>query len=255
MTTALITGATAGIGREFARQMARAHINLTLVARDRDRLQTLADELTAHYGITAGILPADLATSEGRAAVCKHLGASDDAIDILVNNAGFGLGQNFVDGDIARENEGLDVMVRAVMELSHAGARAMRSRGRGTIINVASITSLTAQGTYSAHKAWVRTFTEGLAEELRGTGVSATVVCPGLTRTEFHERSGVDAQQWPDIAFTSASQVVSDAIEGAKLGRVIVTPSLKYRAVAAVLRATPRFIVRRVAGPGRSGRA
>lgn len=255
MTTALITGATSGIGREFARQMARAHINLALVARNRDRLQALADELATHYGISVRILSEDLATSEGRMAVCEHLTSADHGIDILVNNAGFGLGQDFVDGDIARENAGLDVMVRAVMELSHAGARAMRSRGHGAIINVASITSLTAQGTYSAHKAWVRTFTEGLAEELRGTGVSATVVCPGLTRTEFHERSGVDPQQWPGIAFTSASQVAADAIEGAKLGRVIVTPSLKYRVVAAVLRVTPRFIVRRIAGPGRSGRA
>ena len=167
-----------------------------------------------------------------------------------MNNAGFGLGQAFVGGDVDRERRALEVMVGAVMELSHAALPGMVERGHGAVLNIASLASLTAMGTYAAHKAWVRTFTEGLATELKGTGVSATVVCPGLTRTEFHERAGMDEMAWPGVVWLRAEDVARAALDAVRRGRVICTPSVRYRTANAVLRIAPRWFVRRVAGHG-----
>ena len=171
-------------------------------------------------------------------------------IDLLVNNAGFAVGQSFIGGDLGQERRALAVMVSAVMELTHAALPGMVARGHGAILNVSSVTALTAMGTYAAHKAWVRTFTEGLVSELRGTGVTATVVNPGLTRTEFHERAGMDETAWPDLAWLRAEDVASAALDAVRRGQVICTPSVRYRAANAALRAAPRWFVRRVAGHG-----
>ena len=145
-------------------------------------------------------------------------------------------------------------MVRAVMITCHAAAQVMKGRGSGAIINVSSLTSLTTQGTYSAHKAWVRTFTEGLAAELQGSGVHVTVVCPGLVHSEFHKRAGVDAGQWSDFVFATPANVVDASLKACKRGQIIVTPTALYKAAAAALRLSPRKLVRYVAGPARSGR-
>lgn len=254
MSRALITGASAGLGREFARTLAAEGNDVVLVARSADRLEQLAAEL-APTGVDIEVLPADLGDETDLERVASRVRATDDPVTLLVNNAGFGLGQDFVGGTLERELEGLNVMVRAVLVLCHAAAPAMRGRGFGSIINVSSMTALTAQGTYSAHKAWVRTFTEGLAAELAGTGVSATVVTPGLIRTEFHERSEVDASQWPDVVFAQPRQVVNEALEAARRGRVIVTPTPLYKAAAALAKFAPRALIRKVAGPDLSGRA
>ena len=171
-------------------------------------------------------------------------------IDLLINNAGFAVGQAFVGGDPAQEKRALAVMVSAVMELTHAVLPGMVARGHGAVLNISSVTALTAMGTYAAHKAWVRTFTEGLVSELRGTGVTATVVNPGLTRTEFHERAGMDETAWPDAAWLRAEDVARAALEAVRRGQVICTPSARYRTVNAALRLAPRWLVRRVAGRG-----
>ncbi|PIN51339.1 short-chain dehydrogenase [Trueperella pyogenes] len=254
MTRALITGASAGLGREFARQLAATGHDLVLVARSTARLTALADSLHTTFGINAEVLPADLGNYDAVRTVAGRLASASSPVSLLVNNAGFGLGQDFVGGSLERELAGLDVMVRAVLVLSHAAAGAMKERGRGAIINVSSMTALTAQGTYSAHKAWVRTFTEGLAAELVGTGVTATAVCPGLIRTEFHERSHVDASQWPDVVFAEPADVVGAALDAARRGRVIVTPTAMYKTAAGIMKLMPRALVRKVAGPGLSGR-
>ena len=136
------------------------------------------------------------------------------------------------------------------MELTHAALPGMVARGHGAILNISSVTALTAMGTYAAHKAWVRTFTEGLVSELRGTGVTATVVNPGLTRTEFHERAGMDETAWPDVVWLRAEDVARAALDAVRRGRVICTPSVRYRTANAVLRIAPRWFVRRVAGHG-----
>ena len=174
-------------------------------------------------------------------------------IDLLVNNAGFAVGQDFVSGSIEQERRALAVMVGAVMELTHAAVPGMVARGHGAVLNVASVTALTAMGTYAAHKAWVRTFTEGLASELRGTGVTATVLNPGLTHTEFHARAAMDESAWPAFVWLQADDVARQALDAVRRGQVICTPSLRYQIANAALRASPRWLVRRVTGRASSG--
>ena len=144
-------------------------------------------------------------------------------------------------------------MVRAVMVASHAAAGAMVERGRGAILNVSSMTAHTAMGTYAAHKAWVLRFTEGLASELAGTGVTATALCPGLVHTGFHAAAGIDETQWKAPLWLDAERVAVDGLAAVRRGQVICTPSLRYRSANAVLRLAPRWFVRRVVGPERSG--
>lgn len=254
MGRALVTGASSGLGRAFVEELAGSGHDVVLVARDRARLEALAAAVRGRFGVRAEVLVADLSVDDDVALVSRRLADEVEPVTLLVNNAGFGLGQDFVAGSLDRELFGLDVMVRAVLVLSHAAARAMQARGRGAIINVASMTSLTAQGTYSAHKAWVRTFSEGLAVELAGSGVTVTVVNPGLIRTEFHERSHVDSSQWPSVVFASPERVARDALAAARGGRVEVTPTVIYKAASVALRHAPRWLVRRFAGPGLSGR-
>jgi len=244
MGTALVTGASAGLGLEFAWQLATAHHDLVLVARDEERLTRLARQLEAAAGVRAEVLVADLADRAQVDGVADRLRSDEDPVGLLVNNAGFGLAQRFVGGDLAREEQALDVMVRAVMVLSHAAAGAMVARGRGAILNVGSMAALLASGTYSAHKAWVRSFTEGLAVELKGTGVTATVVNPGWVHTEFHARGDIDTSAYPGFAWLDAQDVVADALAAVRRGSVLTTPSLRYRTAAGLVRVAPRSAVR-----------
>ncbi|GII98554.1 hypothetical protein CLV28_0879 [Sediminihabitans luteus] len=256
MGTALITGASAGLGLEFAWQLATARHDLVLVARDEARLDLLAGQLRAAAGVHVEVLPADLSVPDDVARVASRLAVSapeERPVGLLVNNAGYGQRQRFVTGDLDRELAALDVMVRAVLELSRAAAEQMVGRGRGAILNVASVAALMAGGTYSAHKAWVRTFTEGLAVELTGTGVTATALCPGFVHTEFHERAEMRVDGYPEIAWLSADAVVARALADVRRGVVISTPSLRYTLASGLLRALPRRAVRALEG-GRRGR-
>lgn len=248
--TALITGASAGLGEEFAWQLAAAGHDLVIVARREERLAQLAHDIEQAAGVKVEVLAADLATADGRAKVVGRITDRQSApIGLLINNAGFGLGQPFISGDIERENQAIEVMIRAVMELSHAAANEMVTRGRGAILNVASMVSQTAMGTYAAAKAWVRTFTEALAGELRGTGVTATAVSPGLVRTEFHSSSGMKEEAWPEIGWLDAEDVVADALAAVRRGAVLTTPSLRYKAVQGIIKLAPRAAVRALGGP------
>lgn len=247
MATALITGASAGLGRELAVQLSRAGHDLVLVARDRRRLGDLAEQLRTEHRVQVEVLPADLADRDAVERVAERVRSSEPSpVSLLVNNAGYGLGERFTRSDLAQEEAALAVMVRAVLVLTRAATDAMLPRRRGAILNVASVAGLMASGTYSAHKAWVRTFTEGLARTLHGTGVTATVVNPGLTRTEFHERAGWGAGEFPDLAWLSAERVVADALAAVRRGAVEVTPSVRYRIGSAILRHAPRPLVRAI---------
>ena len=279
MGTALVTGATSGLGEEFCWQLAAGGHDLVLVARREQVLEALADKLRNVAGVGAQVIATDLSTPEGVAAVSRRLdvggqdgpcgtdgdpggargtegacrgtrgsaGGTGDGperpVDLLVNNAGFGLGRAFVDNSVANEERGLDVMVRAVMVLSHHAARSMRSRGRGAVLNIGSVASRTGGGTYSAHKAWVVAFTEGLSEELAGTGVSATVVCPGPVATSFFANAGIDLGG--RLAVATPERVVADALQAVRAGRVQTTPTLTYKAAMAAMKVAPRALVLR----------
>lgn len=255
MGTALVTGASSGLGLEFAWQLAAARHNLVLVARRAPELEAIAEDLRQAAAVRVEVLPADLADPDGLDAVAARLRSAQSPVGLLVNNAGFGLGQGFVGGELLREELALDVLVRAVLVLSHAAAPAMVARGHGAILNVSSVAADTAMGTYAAHKVWVRSFTEALAAELRTTPVTATALMPGLVRTNFHAASGLDAEVWPGFGWLRAEDVVAAALTAVRRGDVLVTPSLMYKAATAVLRLAPRWLVRSTTGPGLSARA
>ncbi len=243
--TACITGATAGIGLAFAEELAAEGSDLVVVARDDARLGALADRLTAEHGITVEVLRADLATDAGCTAVMDRLADESNPIDVLVNNAGFGVNQAFVAGSLADEERLLDVLVRATLRLTHAVLPGMVQRGRGTVINVSSVAGWVPIGTYSAAKSWVTVFTESLGSELSGTGVTATAVCPGFTRTEFHERADMDVAAFPEWAWLDARRVARDGLRAARAGRSVSVPSTRYSALALAVQLTPRPLLRR----------
>lgn len=254
MATALITGASSGLGLEFAWQLASQRHDVVLVARNEERLNSLADQLRSVAGVNVEVLPADLSVRADVERVAERMRSDDRPVGLLVNNAGYAVHSRFLKSDISEQEESLAVMVNTVMVLSQVAANHMVERGRGAILNVSSVAALTASGTYSAHKAWVRTFTEGLAVELKGTGVTATALCPGFVHTEFHERAGIDYSGFPDIAWLNADQVVTTALADVRRGAVISTPSLRYQVATGLLRSLPRAAVRALQSGGKAGR-
>lgn len=244
MTTALITGGTSGIGAEFARSYARRGYDLVLVARDAARLEASAVELRSLGAPSVEVISADLADRAQVDLVARRIEDADAPIDILVNNAGFGLHIKLATTEVHRLDTAFDVMCRAVLVLSGAAARAMRARGSGRIINIASTAAYITTGAYSAIKVWVLNYTEGLANELRGSGVSVTAVCPGWVRTEFHQRAGINARSIPGFLWVDAPSTVESAIRASERGRVIVVPSVRYSLLMGILRLLPRRSVR-----------
>ena len=198
--TALVTGSTSGIGAEFAERLAARGFDLVLVARDVARLDQQAADLRHRYGGTVQVLPADLADREQCARVERRLDDASQPVAMLVNNAGFGTGRRFVRNTIEAEERQLDVLVRAVLRLTHAAVPGMVARGAGRIVNVSSVSAFVPAGTYNAAKAWVSIFTEALASELAGTGVPRRRCCPGFVHTEFHQRGGMDVSAHPGLA-------------------------------------------------------
>lgn len=245
MGYALITGASSGLGEEYAWQLARAGHNLVLVARRQAVLEELADRIRIECGVIVEVLATDLSQFDGVRVVQERLEV-EPAIGLLVNNAGYGLGASFVDNSLEDEENGLTVMVRAVMALSYSAARAMRERGRGAILNVSSVASETGAGTYSAHKAWVKAFTEGLALELEGTGVTATCVMPGPVKTSFFENAGITFHNLPDWVWANAPQVVRESLAAVRRGQVLITPHPVAKVAMAAMRLAPRWVTRAV---------
>jgi short-subunit dehydrogenase len=240
--TALVTGASAGIGREFAVQLAGRGHDLVLVARDTGRLEELAGVLR-RGGADVEVLTADLSDREALQRVADRLSDPDRPVDLLVNNAGYGLRGRFLRNDLADEERMFDVLTRAVLVLSHAGARSMVERGHGAVVNVSSVAGWLASGTYSAAKSWVTVFTEGLAGDLAGTGVTATALCPGFTSTEFQQRAGISSPG-PRFMWLDAHRLVADCLDDVARGRVVSVPGLQYKAVSTLLRVLPRPLVR-----------
>ena len=256
MSTALITGATSGIGLAFARTLARRGHDIVLVARDRERLDVVAAELRGHR-VQVEVITADLADRSGMAVVEERLRAAP--VEILVNNAGFGVAQQFATGDLDAEQEMLDVLVTAVMRLTHAALPGMIARGSGAVLNVSSVAGWITGGTYSAAKAWVTVFSESLAQELAGTGVHVTAVCPGFTHTEFHQRASMQMQGVPEWMWLDAQEVVDRALRDVRRGRPVSVAGPQYKALSLAAQYLQRPLeralgARRPGGQVRAGR-
>ncbi|WP_447912616.1 SDR family NAD(P)-dependent oxidoreductase [Microbacterium phyllosphaerae] len=252
MPTALITGASAGLGVEFARQLARRRADLVLVARSTDALESVAAELRSEYGIAVEILVADLSEAADVDRVADRLGDATDPVDLLINNAGFGLPLQFADNDIDDEVRHLRVHVEASMRLMHAALGSMRGRG-GRIINVASVAGFISRSTYSACKSWLIGFSRWANVEYASDRVSVTAVCPGFTHTTFHERMGLAPghEGVPAFMWLDARDVVREGLRDAARGKAVSVPSLRYKAIVAIARLLPSSVTSGVARRGR----
>lgn len=240
---ALITGATAGLGAEFARQLAAQQCSLVLVARDRGRLEATAAQLTGEFGVAVEVLPADLVTKAGLAAVEARLADTEHPVDVLVNNAGFGLITTFHESPIEDEDRHLDLLVAVPMRLSHAALGQMVPRRTGTIVNVASVAGYTPRGTYGAAKAWLLSFSRWANIHYRRSGVTVTAVAPGFVRTEFHQRMKARTDNIPNALWLTPERVVADALRAAAKGRAVTVPTLRYKVIVALSRVLPSRLV------------
>jgi short-subunit dehydrogenase len=246
MATALITGATAGIGAAYAKHLAKDGYDLVLVARDKKRLGSVAKSLSKEFGVKTEILVTDLTKSAQLAKVEKRLASKLKPIEVLVNNAGFGINKSFLESARNAEQELLDVLVTAPMRLTHSVLPIMKERNLGTIVNVSSVASWIAGGTYSAAKSYLTVFTESLHTELRGTKVNISALCPGFTRTEFHQRGRMKMTGLPNFMWLSAEKVVAHSWKDAKSGKAIVVPGWQYLILSSISRFGPRPMVRRI---------
>lgn len=238
MTLALITGSTSGLGLEFAWQLAGSGHDLVLVARNEDRLAAVAAQIEAVSGTRVSILPADISVQADVERVARRLLDPVDPIGLLVNNTGHSVRASFLEGEIEEFIEEVDFDVRATLILAHAAATAMARKGAGAILNVSSMAGFTATNLSAAAKSWVAIFTEYLAQELEGTGVSATVLIPGFVHTESHHNAAVNMEGAPRVTWLKAPFVVQHALKDVAAGEVVSVPSLAYNPEA-LGRATP----------------
>ena len=239
MPTALVTGASAGIGAAFARRLAADGLDLVLVARDPVRLEATATELTGRHGTAVEVLVADLTAEDGIAAVEARLSDPERPVDLLVNNAGFGIRERFGTAPLADELAMVTLHIEAVLRLTRAALPGMRERRRGYVVNVASVAAFLPRGTYGASKSWVVNFSQSLARDLSGTGVRVLALCPGFTRTEFHDRGGIDMSALRGWLWLSAEQVVDEGLRDLARGRSVSVPALRYKAMIAATRKVP----------------
>ncbi|MGN6130689.1 MAG: SDR family NAD(P)-dependent oxidoreductase [Nocardioidaceae bacterium] len=249
--TALVTGGTAGIGLSFARQLAAKGYDLVLVARNAERLRLVAGELQQEYGVEVEVLPADLTDRAALKDVEERVADRGRPVDLLVNNAGFGLKHPFLDNSVEDEQAMLDVLVTAVLRLSHAALGAMVERGSGAVVNVSSMAGYLPRGTYSAAKAYVTTLSEWADLNYRGRGVRVMALLPGFTRTEFHERMDVARDSAPRWMWLDVDRLVRDALADLERGRTISIPSKRYKTLAALAKNPPSAVPVRLQSLGR----
>jgi short-subunit dehydrogenase len=241
---ALVTGATAGIGESFTRLLAENNYNLVLVARDLPRLHERATSLHSTYGVETIVLQADLSTNEGCTVVENYI--AEHEIDVLINNAGFGINKAFTASALNDEEKLLDVLVRTPMRLMHCALPKMKTRDKGIIINVSSVAGFIAGGTYSASKSYLTVLSESLHTELLGTNVKVSALCPGFTRTEFHQRGRMSMKGLPNFMWLNADSLVAKAWIDTLKGKAISIPSRRYQILTFVICYAPRSLVRKV---------
>ena len=241
---ALVTGATVGIGESFTRLLAQNGYNIVLVARDLPRLHERAKSLETTFGIETKVIQADLATDAG----CKTIEdfITNNQIDVLINNAGFGLNKAFTMSQLDAEQQMLDVLVRTPMRLMHVALPAMKERNKGVIINVSSVAGWIAGGTYSAAKSYLTVLSESLHTELAPTNVKVSALCPGFTRTEFHQRGGMSMKGLPAFMWLDSEKLVATAWKDAVDGKAVSVPGWQYQLLTFLMRNIPRSLLRKV---------
>ncbi|MGA1441915.1 MAG: SDR family NAD(P)-dependent oxidoreductase [Ilumatobacteraceae bacterium] len=246
---ALVTGASSGIGEAIAHKLGKAGVGMVLVARRKERL----DGLAARYP-NVEVLAADLTTAEGLDSVLARLGDTTlPVVELVVNNAGFGTSGSFSAADPERLSREISLNINALTRISHEAIRQMQPRGRGYLLNVSSIASFQPGpdlAVYAATKAFVTSLTHALHEELRGSGIRVTALCPGLTHTEFQSISNTSGLEssFPEFAWMSADDVARDGLRAVAAGKAICVPGLVNKSLATVSTFTPRGVARRIAG-------
>jgi short-subunit dehydrogenase len=241
---ALVTGATAGIGESFSRLLAANSYNIVLVARDLPRLQERAAALEAKFRISTHVIQADLATDDGCLKVEKYV--TENQIDVLINNAGFGTSKAFTMSTLEVEQQLLDVLVRTPMRLMHVALPLMKARNTGIIINVSSVAGYIAGGTYSASKSYLTVLSESLNTELSATNVKISALCPGFTRTEFHQRGKMSMKGLPNFMWLNSDRLVEQSWRDALKGKAVSVPGWQYKLLVLIVETMPRSIVRKV---------
>jgi short-subunit dehydrogenase len=241
---ALVTGATSGIGESFTRLLASHKYNIVLVARDLPRLQEGAKGLEEKFGVKTHLIQADLATDEGCRKVEGYI--LENQIDVLINNAGFGTNKSFTMSTIEIEQQLLDVLVRTPMRLMHVALPLMKGRNKGVIINVSSVAGYIAGGTYSASKSYLTVLSESLHTELAATGVKISALCPGFTRTEFHQRGKMSMKGLPEFLWLDADRLVEQSWSDVLKGKAVSVPGWQYKLLIFIVQTVPRSIVRKV---------
>jgi len=241
---ALVTGATSGIGESFTRLLAENNYNIVLVARDIPRMQERALGLQEKFNVQTHIIQADLSTDAGCAAVEHYI--ANNQVDVLINNAGFGLNKAFTMSDIDAEQQMFDVLVRTPMRLMHVALPLMKQRNKGVIINVSSVAGYIAGGSYSAAKSYLTVITESLHTELAGTNIKISALCPGFTRTEFHQRGRMSMKGLPSFMWLDSDKLVAKAWSDALKGEAVSIPGWQYQLLVFVIHSLPRSIIRKV---------
>lgn len=248
---AVVTGASAGIGKVFCERLAARGHDLLLVARDGNRLQAQKQELEQRYGVGVEVFPADLTIDTDVSLLAETLTRSPN-LALLVNNAGFGTRDALANASPARQEAMLQLHTMAPMRLSQASLPVLLKNQRGAIVNVSSVASFVFSANnvnYCATKAFLTVFSEGLAAELAGTGVKVQALCPGFTRSEFHQRMGVDAGDIPGWLWMPATKVVDTSLAALDRGwPVVCVPGIRYKLIVLLLRVTPRWLIGRVTG-------
>ena len=241
---ALVTGATSGIGESFTRLLASHNYNVVLVARDLPRLEERAAALETKFAISTHVIQADLATDDGCLRIEKYI--QDNQIDVLINNAGFGTNKAFTMSTLDIEQQLLDVLVRTPMRLMHVALPPMKQRNNGIIINVSSVAGYIAGGTYSASKSYLTVLSESLNTELSATNVKVSALCPGFTRTEFHQRGKMSMKGLPNFLWLNADRLVEQSWRDALKGKAVSVPGWQYKLLVFVVHTVPRSIVRKI---------
>lgn len=246
--TALITGASTGLGAEFARQFAAMQVDLVLTARDEARLEALAASLRAEFGIVVEVIPSDLVEADGLERVAARLDGGDRPVDILVNNAGFGVFESFEASTVADERRLHELISWAPLRLAHAAIPGMLARGRGWILNVASAAAFLPSGSYGAAKAGVVALSRSLNARYRGRGIRVTALCPGLLDTEFHERMGEShlPPRLPAMAWADTARVAREGLRALRRGRPVLVSDWRYRLLRPLTALLPDRVLERL---------